>query len=140
MIILPLYLYDHSIQSISTGSFVGRAHHAEWDSGQVGYIYANGEDILKAYGEINCKSVQKAEAVLEAEVKCYDMYLRGECYGFRLYEDGEEADSCWGFLGDLNELKAAVKDHLPVECESLVDMLEFTCESENQYLRSCMAA
>ncbi len=37
--ILPLYLYDHSGISISTGSFVGRAHHAEWDSGQVGYIY-----------------------------------------------------------------------------------------------------
>lgn len=37
--VLPLYLYDHSGISMSTGSFVGRAQHAEWDSGQVGYIY-----------------------------------------------------------------------------------------------------
>ena len=37
-IILPLNLYDHSMLRMSTGSFLGRAQHAEWDSGQVGCI------------------------------------------------------------------------------------------------------
>lgn len=37
--ILPLFLYDHSGISMSTGSFLGRAPHARWDSGQVGFIY-----------------------------------------------------------------------------------------------------
>lgn len=37
--IKTLYLYDHSGLSISTGSFVGRAQHAEWDSGPVGFVY-----------------------------------------------------------------------------------------------------
>lgn len=37
--IKTLYLYDHSVQSISTGSFVGRAHQAQWDSGPVGFVY-----------------------------------------------------------------------------------------------------
>lgn len=45
--IMPLHLYDHSGQSISTGSFVGRAQHAEWDSSQVGYIYMDKETAMK---------------------------------------------------------------------------------------------
>lgn len=45
--IQPLYLYDHSGISISTGSFVGRAPHAEWDSGQVGYIYMEKDKALQ---------------------------------------------------------------------------------------------
>lgn len=47
--ILPLYLYDHSMLSISTGCFAGRAHHAEWDSGQVGYIYIDKETATKNF-------------------------------------------------------------------------------------------
>lgn len=39
VVYLPLYLYDHSVQHLSTESFVGRAQHAEWDSGQVGFVY-----------------------------------------------------------------------------------------------------
>ena len=45
--ILPLYLYDHGGISMSTGSFVGKAPHAEWDSGIVGYIYIDKETALK---------------------------------------------------------------------------------------------
>jgi hypothetical protein len=38
-IVLPVYLYDHGVQVLSTESFIGRVHHAEWDSGQVGFIF-----------------------------------------------------------------------------------------------------
>ena len=40
-LMLPLYLYDHSGLAMSTESFSGRAPHAEWDSGQVGWIYVS---------------------------------------------------------------------------------------------------
>ena len=34
------------------------------------------------------------------QVEEYDHYLTGEVYGFTLYENGEETDSCWGYYGD----------------------------------------
>ena len=39
VVVMPLSLYDHSGISMSTSSFLGRAPHAEWDSGTVGFIY-----------------------------------------------------------------------------------------------------
>ena len=42
-------LYDHSGLAMSTESFSGRAPHAEWDSGQVGWIYVSKEDALKEF-------------------------------------------------------------------------------------------
>lgn len=45
--ILPLYLYDHSGLAMSTGSFLGRALHADWDSGQVGFIYMDKNTALE---------------------------------------------------------------------------------------------
>ena len=104
IVVLPLYLYDHSGISMSTGSFVGRAHHAEWDSGQVGFIYATREDMQKWFG---WKYITKArreavEKYLDGEVESYDQYLRGEVYGYTIEDPtGDELDeSCWGFFGD----------------------------------------
>lgn len=140
VVLLPLYLYDHTIQSMSTTSFLGRAQHAEWDSGQVGYIYASRDAIEKEYGAVTKDSIAQAEEVLTGEVSSFDCYLRGECYGFRLYEMGEEIDSCWGFLGELNDLRENLRCTIPEECRALVDQLEWTCESEDAYLRKHDAA
>ena len=103
-VVLPLYLYDHSVQSISTSSFVGRAHHAEWDSGQVGYIYVTKEALLSEHKgkKIITPAMKKyAEGVLRAEVEAYDQFLRGEVYGFVVEdEDGDTVESVWGYFGD----------------------------------------
>lgn len=45
--ILPLYLYDHSGISMSTSTYHGRAPHADWDSGCVGFIYLDKETATK---------------------------------------------------------------------------------------------
>lgn len=105
-LLLPLYLYDHSSITMSTGSFA-----CPWDSGQVGYIYVSKADAIKHWGKTNfTKKVRDAAiACLEAEVKEYDHYINGRCYGFTVERDGEELESCWGFLGDwdycLNDAK-----------------------------------
>ncbi|MBQ8962477.1 MAG: hypothetical protein IJ089_13770 [Clostridia bacterium] len=134
VVIHPLYLYDHSGLAMSTGSFVGRAVHAEWDSGQVGYIYADREMIQKEYGSINHETVKRAESVLEGEVHDYDLYLQGECYGYRLFKDGDEEDACWGFLGEIEDIKEDIRSYLPEQCERLADHLELYWEDADDYM------
>ena len=124
-IIMPLFLYDHSGISISTRSFIGRAQHAEWDSGQVGWTYASNADIIKEYGNTSPENVARAEKLLKSEVETYDCYLRGECYGFQLFEDGEEKDSCWGFLGSFDEALKAIREYLPEEALPLAENAEY---------------
>lgn len=125
-IMLPLYLYDHSSLAMSTESFRGRALHAEWDSGQVGWIYVSKEDALKEFGGEKMTGAlrKKAEDLMRSEVAAYDSYLRGECYGFELYKNGELTDSCWGFMGNLNEVCKDMADYLPDECRGMVEHLE----------------
>jgi len=114
LVILPLFLYDHSGLRMKVGSFAGLlpAYHAEFDSGQVGFIFARKEDVRKEWGKkrISPKLRDKIEEILRSEVKTYDQYLSGDVYGFRVVkptkcpecgdEDEEEIDSCWGFYGD----------------------------------------
>jgi len=122
--ILELNLYDHSMLSMSTSSFIGRAHHAEWDSGQVGWVYVSHEDVKKEYGSVTPETLVKAENLLRAEVKAYDCYLSNQCYGFRLYKDGEEEDSCWGFIGYISDIKKDMVRYLPEECQNMLEDLE----------------
>ena len=133
-IILPLNLYDHSMLRMSTGSFLGRAQHAEWDSGQVGWIYATPQDIEKEYGSLTPESYEKAETLLKSEVECYDYYLSGQCYGFRLYENGEETDSCWGFLGSFSDIKTEIAaGSLPETHRDMVDHLHEVSDTVTRY-------
>lgn len=85
--------------------------------------------------------MKQAGAVLAAEVEQYDKFLSGECYGFQLYKDGEEEDSCWGFLGDLDEVRGDIAECLPEECRDLMgqlvevpDMRRMECEDYEELL------
>jgi len=200
-IILPLYLYDHSGITMSTGPFS-----CPWDSGQVGWIYAPKQKFIDETGYTEAElfstdphrapvigervkikgrddwgqvvstfppgaglaekhytvnfdynkipSAQKpenlvivtgelitevmanrAKQMLINEVKEYDLYIRGERYGYSLVElnkcetcghiSKETIDSCGGFLADdIDELKGKIKDNLSMEFHDLVNMLE----------------
>ena len=112
IVYLPLYLYDHSGITMSCGAFS-----CPWDSGQVGYIYTDKKTILETVGKFennkgNFVKVTKrnwkecAYKEMENEVKTYDHYLVGDCYGYIVEElededdEWEETDVCWGFLTD----------------------------------------
>jgi hypothetical protein len=127
-LVLTLYLYDHSGISISTGSFIGRAQHAEWDSGRVGFIYISKEDAVKEWGKKNyTKNLEKrALKYLQGEVETYDDYLRGNVYGYEVCEydaefeeDGDIIDSCYGFYPDHDD-RSGYKYCLD-EAKSIVD-------------------
>lgn len=126
LVLLPLYVYDHSGMTISTSPF-----YCPWDSGQVGWIYCTIETAKKKLGHTDRKKIEEA---LKAEVKVYDQYLRGDVYGFILKEKKscescgavklEDIDACWGFFGD--DLKEnGMKDAIPEEYHYLIDQLEY---------------
>lgn len=112
-VMLPLFLYDHSGITMSTGAFSCR-----WDSGQVGWIYTTLEKVREMYK--GCTGDQAAYATatkwtpelraemvkrLESEVEIYDQYLTGDIYGYVIEDDdGNDLDSCWGFYG-IDEVK-----------------------------------
>lgn len=63
--------------------------------------------------------------MLEAEVQSYDLYLTGQCYGYRCLKDEDEVDSCWGFLGDFDDCIKELPGNIPAEFQPLVEHLEF---------------
>lgn len=98
IVILPLYLYDHSGITMRTTPF-----HCPWDSGVVGFIYTTREQVKKLMGwkRISKDRLNKLKDYLIGEVETYDQYLRGECYGYIIERlNGDFVDSCWGYLGD----------------------------------------
>jgi len=113
-VILPLYLYNHSGITMKTTPFS-----CPWDSGQVGWIYADKKSIRQNYGvlKVTKKTIERVKKCLLAEVDEYDHYITGEVYGFSIVEkdkDGEEGElieSCWGFYGS-NWKKNGLFDHL----------------------------
>lgn len=129
VLISPLYLYDHSGLRIKIGSFNGLLPqgHAEFDSGQIGFIYTTKERIKEWFDikKVTKKALQKAENLLKSEVEIYDKELSGDVYDFRMIEHKhcehcgvdreEQLDSCGGFYGtdfDKNGLfeYAGIKD------------------------------
>lgn len=107
LLILPVYLYDHSGLALATTPFS-----CPWDSGQVGWIFASHTQIRAAYGvrRLTAAILARATECLRAEVETYSRYLDGDVYGYRLF--GPEAtdiecDSCWGFYGQETCLAAA---------------------------------
>lgn len=97
IVILPVYLYDHSGITISTSPFS-----CPWDSGQVGFIFVGRDKLLKEHNvkRLTPKIKESAVKALEGEIETFDQFLRGDVYGFKVIDpDGEDVDSCWGFYG-----------------------------------------
>jgi hypothetical protein len=112
--IQPIYMYDHSGQTISLSPFGDR-----WDSGICGYIFVEKKKVFDCFGsqatEENWKEL--AQGAFEGEIEVYDYYIRGEVYGYCMYKgetvehhnlDTDERwtttewkplDSCSGFYG-----------------------------------------
>jgi hypothetical protein len=119
---LPVYMYDHSGQTISTKPFGCR-----WDSGQIGFICVShidahkqfGYPVFKDGGPWNEAKEAKVKEMLEGEVREMDQAMTGEVYWYKIeklvYEfeqpadevdaddddlPWEESDSCGSFYGD----------------------------------------
>ena len=119
-VILPIYMYDHSGITISTKYVY--PYTDRWDAGQIGFIYCTKKKIREYFSVkyVTEKWKKRARGVLMDEVDIYDYYLRGEVYGFKLFEDGKEIDSCCGFYGD-DMRSNGLLDCLPEEYRKLYE-------------------
>lgn len=122
VIVLPLYLYDHSGLHIKVGSFQGMLPqgHAEFDSGQIGFIYASKAQIRECYmvKRLTRKVLAQAEKSLRGEVEEYADFLAGRAYGYVIEDaEGEQLDSCWGFIGDLDDVRSEARSAAEHEAE-----------------------
>ena len=136
VVVLPLCLYDHSGLRMKVGSFQGLLPqgHAEFDSGQIGFIYCSRDVICKEYNtkRVTSKLKRLVGGVLEGEVMVYDQYLQGDVYGFELleikhcslkHEHEEHIGGCFGFYGhDWKE--NGMMEHVEDKYHYLFDRLE----------------
>lgn len=117
-VVLPVYMYDHSGITISTNAF-----NCRWDSGQVGWIYATREAIRENFGvqRVTKKQREQTEKQLIAEIKTLDDYLTGNVYGYVYEEDGEQVESCWGYIGNPKEWIGEIE--IPVGFEGIYEIM-----------------
>ena len=119
LIIIPLYLYDHSGITIRTYPF-----NDHWDSGQVGYIYVEKEKAKKEFSceDLTDEQIDKIKEILRQEVATYDKYITGNVCGY-IIEELIFEDSCWGFY----EIKDAIEDAKSSINESIkeLELMEF---------------
>jgi hypothetical protein len=122
-VIQRMYLYDHSAITIATKPFGCR-----WDSSQVGFAIITKEMMRETFNikRVTKKWFDKAVEMLNGEVETFDQYITGDVYGFELYEDDEQIDSCWGFYGD-NFWKNGMSDNIDNE---IIEKLKKELESE----------
>lgn len=85
----PLYLFDHSGITISTSPFS-----CPWDSGQIGWVYITEAVAKKEWAPSSEYPTMEgwAEKVIDGEIKTFDFYVRGECYGYQVLEVTVEDD------------------------------------------------
>jgi hypothetical protein len=117
VISLPVYMYDHSGQTVRVGRN-GNPFTCPWDSGLIGWIVVPKAHVRKEYSwkKLTAARIEKIKTYLEGEIETYDQYMTGDTYGFRLLENGEETDSCWGFFGS-DVRTNGILDHVDKEWE-----------------------
>ena len=125
---LPVYMLDHSGQSVRTYPFTD-VDPQGWDSGQIGYIYATHEDIVKIYGVDSSDTRKIALKTLRGEIEDLDRYLTDQCYGYVIHDlEGNQISSCWGYY-DVDLCYADGADEyndIVTERESLTSSMEYT--------------
>ncbi len=99
-----VYMLDHSGVMYSTTPFVDR-----WDSGAVGFIWADDEDVASWFGGVRT-SRDEVEKRLDFEVERYSQWADGQAYAVMLSDaDGDMLDCVWGYIGD-DDLEVGIED------------------------------
>lgn len=128
IVLLNLYMYDHSGISLSTSRTY--PFNDRWDACQVGYAYVTYEEIRNEYNvkHVTKKLIEKTINLINAEIETYNQYLNGSVYAFTVYNvekcnkghtHQEIADSLSDIYGDLNDVKEAIRENTGLDTSKL---------------------
>lgn len=112
----PISIYDHSGVSIWLGGTAGHVD-ARWDCSTIGFAYVEKCTAEKEWiSSDKYKTWQEwANHIMEAEMDVYDDYVEGNCYGWSIKDENNDAvDSCSGYFG-------TDYDKEYNECEGIID-------------------
>jgi hypothetical protein len=132
MIVLPVFLYDHSGLAIQCEPFS-----CPWDSGQIGYIYCTKKQAKKEFDGTDEEVKAKALKWLREEVETYNNYLQGNIAGWVVEDsNGEECDSCWGYFPQIDIHGRSSWDHLIGEAMANIDCI--VAADERNAIDACL--
>lgn len=103
IVLKTVYRMEHSGVAYSTGSFGD-----PWDSGAVGFIYADADDAAR-FG-ISATDRERIAKILDEEVERYSEWADGETYMVALCDaEGGVLDLVGGYIGD-EDLRLGIED------------------------------
>lgn len=120
VIAYPITKYEHGVISLSLGD----TRTCDFDSGIIGFIYADKDKIRKGFGvkRITAAIEEQVAEIFAGELETQSDYLNGEVFAYRIYqvntdefakygehclENSEILDSCCGYFGEqhaINEM------------------------------------
>lgn len=109
LVIRPVSCTDHSGLYFNLGG-----PQDPWDSGLCGMMVFTEEHVEK-WGNTDWTEDGIVEQ-MEAELEQHEEWGLGSCYGYRVEDrNGNEVDSCWGYVGDdaIDEAVKAATEDLP---------------------------
>lgn len=81
VVIMPLFMMDHSGLSIRAGRGFGDCDPQGWDWGQIGFIFVGRGAAAEEFGTLDGpETIEKIRRCLLAEVNVYDKFLRGDVW------------------------------------------------------------
>jgi len=107
-IIKKLSMTDHGNLHIYTGN-----GNCRFDSGQIGFVFITKESLRK---EFNCKRItkkllEKADSILEGEVKEYSYYVSGEIYSVDVTDsNGDYVENIGNIVLGLDSCAELIED------------------------------
>lgn len=123
-LIRPIFVYEHSGVSMTTGTGgLGYPYTCRFDTRQSGLIVITKDAAreMMMVKRLTKAVVERIHATMNSVVETYGQWCNGEVYGYVVEDaDGEEVDSCWGFIGDgakcaLKEGKDSAQSHFDAD-------------------------
>jgi hypothetical protein len=110
VVILPLYLLDHSGLALNTTGY-SSYDSQHWDWGQVGFIFATKEAVSRIYAvaEVTKEVLREVEERLKREVEVYSQYLAGGAIRFIIEDANGEILGSVGDYYDYAEAQRQAK-------------------------------